>query len=305
VIVYLNGAYLPAAQAQVSVFDGGYLYGDGIYTTLRLYRGLPLDLVAHYERLVRHSSQLEIGFDLPLDVLREAIAELVARNALRDTDGRLRITVSRSGEPSLPLPLENLGQIPSTVVMTLTPVAPELASWQAKGIPVICLSEAYARGNFPELKTLNSLATLRALRRAAAAGCPEALLTGPDGQLLEGAVSNIFLVLRDRSRGLHSLDYTLATPASAGEFLAGRTRERILKIAAREDIIARQTVLELRDLATAREVFVVSSVREVLPVVTVDGTAVGEGIPGPVTRLIQEKYAALIARDLREQETQP
>ncbi len=290
-IVYLNGAYLPAAQAQVSVFDGGYLYGDGIYTTLRLYRGLPLDLVAHYERLVRHSSQLEIGFDLPLDDLREAIAELVARNALRDTDGRLRITVSRSGESSRPLPLENLSQIPSTVVMTLTPVAPELASWQANGIPVICLSEAYARGNFPELKTLNSLATLSALRRAAAAGCPEALLSGPDGRLLEGAVSNIFLVA-----GKH-----LVTPASAGGFLAGRTRERILKIAARENLAVHQTVIDRRDLATAGEVFVVSSVREVLPVVTVDGAAVGEGIPGPVTRLIQEKYRALIARDLQDQ----
>lgn len=300
-IVYLNGAYLPAARARVSVFDGGYMYGDGIYTTLRLYGGLPLDLVAHYERLVRHSTQLEIRFDLPLDALRAAIAELVARNDLGNTDGRLRITVSRSGEPGLPMPLHDLAQIPSTVVLALTPVAPELARWQADGIPVICLSEAYARGNFPELKTLNSLATLRALRRAAAAGCPEALLTGPDGQLLEGAVSNIFLVTGDQASGNHAQEGALATPASAGDFLAGRTRERILKIAAREKITTRQTVLDRSDLAAAREVFVVSSVREVLPVVRIDGVVVGEGVPGPVTRLIQEKYAALIARDLRSQ----
>jgi branched-chain amino acid aminotransferase len=175
--------------------------------------------------------------------------------------------------------------------MTLAPVAPELVRWQAEGIPVICLEEGYARGNFPELKTLNALATLSALRRAAAAGCPEALLTGPHGQLLEGAVSNIFLVAGDH----------LVTPASEGGFLAGRTRERILKIASREKLDVRKEVIDRRQLNAAREVFVVSSVREVLPVVRIDGQAVGEGIPGPVTRLIQDKYRALIARDLREQ----
>lgn len=290
-IVYLNGAYLPADEARVSIFDGGYMYGDGIYTTLRLYGGLPLDLGAHYKRLAQQTARLQISFALDLPRLKAAITELAARNELSGTDGRLRITVSRSGDPSDPMPLRDLPHIASTVVMTLTPVAPELVRWQAAGIPVICLAEGYARGNFPELKTLNALATLSALRRAAAEGCPEALLTGPQGQLLEGAVSNIFLVAGGQ----------LVTPASEGGFLAGRTRERILKIAARENIEVRQEVIDRRQLDAAREVFVVSSVREVLPVVQIDGQAVGEGIPGPVTRLIQEKYRALIARDLREQ----
>ncbi len=290
-IVYLNGAYLPADQAMVSVFDGGYMYGDGIYTTLRLYGGLPLDLPAHHERLQRQTAHLDIVFDLSLAEVQQAIGILVERNDLADTDGRLRIAVSRSGDPALPLPLHDLTRIPSTVSMTLAPVTPELDRWRSEGIPVICLDEAYARGNFPELKTLNSLATVSALRQAAAAGCPEALLTSPDGYLLEGAVSNIFLVSGDH----------LVTPASKGEFLAGRTRERILKIAAREKITVRQKMIDRRHLAAACEVFVVSSVREVLPVVAIDGQPVGEGVPGPVTRLIQEKYRALIARDLRDQ----
>ncbi len=289
-IVYLNGSYLPAEQAQVSVFDGGYMYGDGIYTTMRLYSGLPLDLAAHYDRLRRQTAELDIAFELSLDAMSGAIGELVARNDLAGGDGRLRITVSRSGSPTVPLPVENLAQIPATVVMTLVPVTPELERWQAEGIPVICLNEAYARGNFPKLKTLNALATLSALRQAAAAGCPEALLTGPDGRVLEGAVSNIFLVSGDH----------LVTPASDGEFLAGRTRERILKIAARENLQVRQKIIDRRHLAAACEVFVVSSVREVLPVVSIDNQPVGEGIPGPVTRLVQEKYRALIVRDLRQ-----
>lgn len=290
-IVYLNGAYVPADQAQVSIFDGGYMYGDGIYTTLRLYSGLPLDLTAHWERLKRQTGQLQIAFELSFDDLQQIIAELVTRNDLAATDGRLRITVSRSGDPLAPMPLSNLTQIPSTISMTLNPVAPELEQWQTDGIPVICLDEVYARGNFPDLKTLNALATLSALRQAAAAGCPEALLSGPDGNLLEGAISNIFLVSGDH----------LVTPASEGAFLAGRTRERILKIAARENITVRQKAIDQRHLTAACEVFVVSSVREVMPVVCIDGQDVGNGQPGPITRLFQEKYRALIARDLQDQ----
>jgi branched-subunit amino acid aminotransferase/4-amino-4-deoxychorismate lyase len=291
VIVYLNGTYLPAEQAQVGIFDGGYMYGDGIYTTLRLYKGLPLDLIAHWERLKTQTAQLELAFELTVEELREIIARLLERNDLGGRDGRLRISVSRSGDPQNPLPLKNLISIPATVVITLMPVSPELARWQADGIPVICLEEGSARGNFPQLKTLNALATLRALRQAAAAGCPEAILTGSEGRLLEGAVSNIFLVSGDQ----------LVTPGSVGEFLAGRTRERILQIATREQITVRQRVIDRRHLAAACEVFVVSSVREVLPVVSIDGDIVGDGTPGPMTRLFQSKYRELIARDLAAQ----
>ena len=289
--VYVDGGFVPSDEACISVFDGGYMYGDGIYTTLRLYQGLPLDLTAHFDRLSRQTAELGITWQMSQVELRQTIAELVSRNNLAHCDGRLRITVSRSGDPFSPLPLTNLAEIPATIVITLTPVSPDLVRWQAEGIPVICLDEAYARGNFPGLKTLNVLATLLALRRAAAAGCPEALLTGPDGRLLEGAVSNIFLVSGDH----------LVTPTNDGEFLAGRTRERILKIAAREAIAVRKKVVDRRHLAAACEVFVVSSVREVLPVTAVDGQQVGEGIPGPLTRLFQTRYRDLIARDLREQ----
>ena len=181
--------------------------------------------------------------------------------------------------------------IAPTVTITLAAVSPDLARWQDQGISVICLDSTYARGNFPELKTLNGLATLSALRRAAEAGCPEALLTGSDGRLLEGAVSNISIVMNG----------TLVTPVSAGEFLAGRTRERILRIATREGLAAREAIINQEQLGGAAEVFVVSSVRAVLPVVAIDGQPVGPGTPGPITRVIQAKYRELIARDLQQQ----
>lgn len=279
-IVYLNGKFVDANRAVVSVWDGGYLYGDGVYTTLRLYRGKALDLPAHYRRLVNHAADL----DLPLVKTEMEFTQIARRlaqeNDLSENDGRLRITITRGGGPDIPLPLSDLEAIEPTVLVTLTAIGPELERWSSEGISVITLDASFARGNFPELKTLNSLATIRALRRATAAGCHEAILTDPDGCLLEGAISNLFLV----SAG------NLLTPACSGGFLPGRTRERILDIADREGITVREKPLDRRHLEAACEVFLASSVREVLPVTSIDGQPVGDGAPGEVTRRIQDCY---------------
>jgi branched-subunit amino acid aminotransferase/4-amino-4-deoxychorismate lyase len=287
-IVYLNGEYVDAGEAVISVWDGGFLYGDGIYTTLRLYRGRPADLAAHCARLKRHAAELDLPLPLAESDFAAIATHLAEINGLKQQDGRLRITVSRGGDPEHPLPLTDLEAIDSTVLATLAPVGPELERWKAEGIPVVTLDPSYARGNFPALKSLNSLATLRALRRAATAGCPEAILTDPSGCLLEGAISNLFLV----SEGL------LFTPARSGGFLAGRTRERILEIAAAENIEVRKEVLDRGHLEAADEVFTASSVREVLPVINIDGCTVGGGSPGKLTRLIQRRYRDAILIDL-------
>jgi branched-subunit amino acid aminotransferase/4-amino-4-deoxychorismate lyase len=279
-IVYLNGIYLDGDAAVIPVWDGGYLYGDGVYTTLRLYRGRPVDLAAHCLRLRNHAAALELALDLTEGDFLAIARRLAAANGLEDTDGRLRITVSRSGGPDNPYPLEGYRDLPSTVLVTLTGVGAALDRWQTEGIPAIILGPSYARGNFPELKTLNSLPALRAQRRAAGQGCPEAILTDAEGHLLEGAVSNLFIV----SRG------SILTPELTGGFLAGRTRERILALAAAERIPVREEPLDRGHLQTADEVFMASSVREVLPVIRIDGAAVGGGAPGAVTRLIQDRY---------------
>lgn len=286
--VFLDGKFLPAHEAKISVFDGGYMYGDGIYTTMRLYEGLPLDLTAHHARLSKHAAALQIRFDFTCDQLSAIIAELVAQNKMAATDGRLRITVSRHGDPDDPLPLTDLTEAPATVLMTLAPIAQALLGWQQDGIAVICLGGTFARGNFPKLKTLNSLATITALRQAASAGCPEALLSDDQGNLLEGAVSNIFVVEQG----------ALRTPINEGAFLAGRTRERILNIAKKLGLMVHESKIKQIELVNADEIFVVSSVREVLPVVSTDGVSVGDGKPGPITKKIQESYRQLISHEL-------
>jgi len=282
--VYLNGQYLDATQARVSVWDGGYLYGDGVTTTLRLYHGQPLDLVAHLDRLRRHAAALALPMPL---VEAEAIAvidRLVSANDLRTRDGRLRITISRGGDPDDPLPLRGLERLTPTVLMTLAVVPDELAIWARDGIEVCLLDPGSARGNLPHLKTLNGLPALLAQRQAAARGCREAILVSEDGQLLEGSISNLFLVTGGR----------LQTPAGAGGLLPGRTRERILALAAGLAIDCDRRRLDPTDLLTADEAFTASSVREILPIVAVDGRPLGGGRPGPLTRELQRAYRELV-----------
>jgi branched-chain amino acid aminotransferase len=290
-IVHLNGQFMPADEARISVYDGGFMYGDGIYTTLRLYRGVPLDLQAHLARLRRHAEALDLPVPLDESSLRAIVAELTARNGRQDADSRLRITLSRGGDPDRPMPLDHLTDLAPTLLVTLGPVPADLEARQRDGIRVTVLESEFARGNFPELKTLNGLATLLALRTATARGCQEAILTGPKGRLLEGAVSNLFLVSAGH----------LLTPAGGEGFLAGRTRERILGLASDLGLDIGEWDLDLGHLETAGEVFLAGSVREVLPVVRIDDRLVGSGEPGPVTRRVQAAYRDLIARELADQ----
>lgn len=293
-VVYLNGRYVDAREAMVSAWDGGYLYGDGVYTTLRLYGGRPLDLPAHLGRLRRHAAALELAVPLADEAFAAVIGRLAEANGLAGSggpaggDGRLRITVSRGGDPDDPLPLRDLARLAPTVLLTLSPVPPAFAQWAQDGIAACLLEPGSGRGNLPHLKTLNGLPALLAQRQAAARGCQEALLLSEDGHLLEGAVSNLFVVRDGR----------LATPAGADGLLAGRTRERVLALAAAAGLACEPCRLLPADLLGADEAFTAGSVREILPVVAVDGVPIGDGRPGPLTRRLQAAYRAQVAGDL-------
>ncbi len=278
--VFLNGQLVDSSRAAVSIWDGGFLYGDGIFTTLRLYKGMAIDATSHFQRLRRQANLLDLPFALSEEKMTAALSELVRANELHGTDCRARITISRNGDSENPLPLKNLHESESTVLITASTLPAALNKWQKDGISVITLGPAFLRGNLPSLKTLNVLPSLMALRKAIKAGCPEALLFGQDGHLLEGAISNVFLVSGGK----------LLTPSHEENFLRGRTRERVISSAAQLSIKVDEKILLRGHLKSAQEIFLTNSVREIVPVITVDGKPVGSGIVGPVTRRLQGQY---------------
>ncbi|MBU0741626.1 aminotransferase class IV [bacterium] len=279
-IVFLNGKYCAAGEARVSLFDGGYLYGDGMFETIRLYVGRPFDLAGHLARMSSNLETLGYAYRPSPPVIGDVIAELVRRNGLESRDARCRLTVSRGGGPGDPLPLSGHGALPPTVSIFLQPLDPVLALWQRDGISVLSMRAGFSRGDFPHLKTLNYLTTVTALRLAHAAGCQEALLVDGENRVLEGATSNVFLV---RTGSLY-------TPPLALGLLAGRTRDMILALAAAGGIASHEAPLSIADLCEADEAFLCGSVKEIVPIVAVDGSPVGDGMPGPVTRYLLREY---------------
>ena len=287
-IVYLDGAYLNAGEAHVSLFDAGYLYGDGLFETLRLYGGSPFDLPGHLSRLQRQLDLLGYDCHLTSAEVSGILDELLTRNELTGQDARARLTVSRGGRPGELLPVADLEQLPPTISICVTPLPPELEGWQQYGISVKVMTAAFARGNFPQLKSLNYLPSLLALRFAAARDCQEAILVNRQGKLLEGATSNIFLV----TQGI------IRTPPPRLGLLAGRTRSLTLVAAGNLGYRCEELACDRRDLFTADEIFLTSSVREVVPVVRIDGTAVSGGQPGYITRALQKQYRQDVANAL-------
>ncbi len=287
-VVYLNGAYLEAAAARVSLFDGGYLYGDGLYETLRLYAGRPFDLEGHLARLTRELALLGYAWRPDAAAIRAIFTELAARNGLLGVDARARLTISRGGTPDEPLPLEPAAVGAETVSAWTLPLSADLPGWQEDGVAVCVMKSPFARGNFPQLKTLNTLPPVMALRFAHGEGCQEAILVDRQGKLLEGATSNLFLVHGTR----------LTTPPARLGLLAGRTRALVVRLAAAAGLELAETACDRRDLLTADEAFLSGSVKEIVPIVRADGRAIGDGRPGPVTRDIQQRYRRAVVESL-------
>lgn len=267
-IVWSNGRYHPLEEPAATLGNSGFLHGLGVFTTLRLSRGRPLGLAAHHARLARHGRELGLDLAPSPTELAEVISELTAANNIEKNEMRLRITLTREG------PAAFLTLVPG-------PLPVGLDRWQAEGAAVITLGPRHQRTVLPHLKSLQYLPSVLAQEAAATVGAAEALILDEGEDLLEGAVSNVFLV---EGR-------TLATPAADGRILAGLTRGRVLALAGQLGLEARETRLTATDLARAGEIFLTNCVREVVPVVGVDGRPVGAGLPGPVTRQLQQALA--------------
>lgn len=280
--IYRNGEYVPEEKAAISPFDRGLLYGDGLFETLRCYDGKFFRLDRHVERLRGGLKRLEIPLTLETADLAAVLRELVKQNNV--ASGVARIVVTR-GVAEFGL-LGKHAQDPMVLVTCWAQPAPDAKRYET-GIHCIVANERLSSAQ--GLKSLNYIVQILARREANAVDADDAILLNNHGHVAEGSAGNIFLV-RDRE---------LITPSLEAEVLAGITRATVLEMAHAEKLPVVERVVHQNDLFHAEEVFLTSSVAEILPVTRIGSHWVHLGQPGPVTREMMRAYRALVQREAK------
>lgn len=266
--VSIDGRIVAPEDAKVSVYDRGFLYGDGVFETLRTYRGVPFALDDHLDRLEASARAVGIKLPVPLHVLGREAEEVVRAAANAESTARILITRGQ-GPPGL----DPAGATSPLRVILVDVLVPPPAAIYRDGVAVVTERTERAADAAPGAKVTNYLASVLALQRARSAGAHEVLLLDAEGYILEGATSNFFLVV----------DGELLTPPKAG-ILAGITRARVVGLATRLGLAVRYGAIGRNSLEAATEAFLTSTLRELVPVVRIDDRLVADGTPGPVTR---------------------
>jgi branched-chain amino acid aminotransferase len=276
-LVYLNGAIVPKEEAKVSVFDHGFLYGDGVFEGIRVYGGKIFRLEEHVARLYESARTLELHVPMEQPEMIEAIARTVAANG--QDDAYVRVVVSR-GPGDLGIDPAKCPR--ATVVIVVDAIAMYPREAYDFGIDLVTASvrRVPKESLDPRVKSLNYLNNILAKLEAKNAGCLEAIMLNHHGSVAECTGDNLFIVKHGR----------LETPAVTQGALAGITRGVVLEIAATLGIEARETELALHDVYNADECFLTGTAAEIVPVVSVDGRTVGDGRPGAVTRLVMAEF---------------
>lgn len=283
-IVYLNGSLMPLTEARISPFDHGFLYGYGLFETMRAYGGRVFRLERHLARLMRSAEFLGLASKLATFDLEKAVMETIGANGL--SDARIRLTVS-AGEGEITPDPATLKE--PTVLIMAQSYTPYLMERYEKGFKVVVSTiRLNSQSPLSRIKSANYLNNILARREAKEAGADEALILNERGFLAEGSTSNIFLVIR----GL------LITPSEESGILPGITREAILELAPSLGIKAREREVTQEHLIKADEAFLTNSLIEVMPITEVNGKPIGSGKPGELTKRLMAAYRELVERTL-------
>ncbi len=277
--VYINGRVCVPEEALIPVFDRGFLYGDSVYETIGTVHGRLFAAAAHLDRLER--SARRIGLRVPDRAqIEAAIRDTVA--AAGNSESRVRIMVTRgAGKLDLGPAVVDDPQL-VVVVWPLGGPTPEMYA-VGVSVAIVSVTRNDPRAIDPAVKSGNYLNNVLALGEARRAGAYEAILCGSDGTVAEGSSSNVFVVTRG----------TLRTPPLDVGILDGITRGQVLDLARRAGIPSEEARLRPDELREADEAFITSATRGILPVTRVDGKALGDGKPGPVTRRLMERLEAM------------
>ena len=275
--VVVDGVLVGPGDAKVSVYDRGFLFGDAVFEVLRTYGGALFAWGEHFARLQRSAERVFI--ELPFDgaTLRGEIERGLA--AAGNDESNVRIVLTRGAGPVTLDP--GVANHPLRVILVEPIPRPPPELYEAGVAAITVRTQRSADGTSAAgAKVTNYLEALLAVREARAQGAQEALIVDARGEVVEGATSNVFI-----AKGLR-----LATPPVEAGILAGITRAHILEVAAAAGIGVDERRLRPENLYEADEVFVTSSIRELVPVVRVDGRAIGSGAPGPIGRSLHRAF---------------
>jgi len=288
-IVYLNGKLVPHSKAMISISDHGFLYGYGLFETIRAYHGKLFLLDKHLKRLYDAADVIGMKQKLNGVDLTQACLETLKANELKEA--RLRLTVTNGDGPAVPW-TDSSGK--PNIVVTAIPSTPFTRQKYTQGFKVGVASVRRARQSVvSSMKSVNYLLNVMARMEAAEKGLDETILLNDDGYIAEGGGSNIFFVR----------DSKLVTPSLNSGIIPGVTRQVIIEIAAALGIAVTEGTVGLGVIRKCDEAFMTNAIIEVMPVVSVkDETgneiSIGSGKPGKVTRRLMAAY-----RDRVEKET--
>jgi branched-chain amino acid aminotransferase len=279
--VYINGKIYDKADAKISVYDHGLLYGDGVFEGIRVYSGKVFRLRAHVERLFESARAIKLEIPLTREQMMEAITSTV--KAAGKDDGYVRPIVTR-GAGYLGLdPRKTSDPQVIVIVDDITLYPPELYEHGLK-LATVSTIRNHPNALNPRIKSLNYLNNIMAKVEATQAGCLEALMLNHTGDIAECSGDNIFLVKRG----------VLRTPPTDAGILEGITRGAVIELAKVAGIPVQEVGLTRHDVDTADECFLTGTAAEVIPVVECDGRPIGTGKPGPITRQLRERFQHLV-----------
>lgn len=276
-IVYLNGDFIPQDEAKVSILDRGFLFGDSIYEVIPVYQGVPFRLPQHLARLRGGLDAIELATPYSDEDWTDIIIQLVAQNGHGNQSLYLQVTRGITGPRSHAIPTNIT---PTVLVMSSllsTPMLEQVETPQTQS--AICVNDF--RWGHCNIKTTSLLANVMLRQQAQHAGVDEAILIR-NGQLTEGAASNIFVVK----------DGVVRTPPEGPNLLGGITRDLLIEIMAQHYIECRQEPISQQALADADEIWVTSSTKEIAPLVSLDGSPINQGLPGPLWKTVAKHYIA-------------
>ena len=270
-LIYIDGEFLPKAEAKVSVFDHGLLYGDGVFEGIRSYNGRVFKLDEHLERLYDSAKSIMLEIPISIETMKETVLETLRRNHL--TEAYIRLVVTR-GVGDLGLDPDKCPKPSIIIIADKIVLYPQKFYEDGLEIVTVSVRRNYAEAINPRIKSLNYLNNILAKIEGKQAGAEEVLMLNREGYVVECSGDNIFWIKNE----------TLVTPPVHIGILEGVTRNSVIGLAREAGMQIEERVFTRHDLYIADECFLTGTAAEVIPVVKIDQRTIGDGQPGKITQ---------------------